>query len=381
MAFSQHPLLNEATAFADSTYYLNVRGDYQGALHYADSCRQRFNAFYRSVSGNQNDTLLSIGDLSVTPPEILWYHQGLDVNYQALLDMRNESAVAALALHQWQLYYYNNRIYTLLFKEMSADASLDSYCRKMLQSQTNKQVAIILIVFLFLAIIILVLWQLMVLHNRRYSFIQQRCNELELMNDELQRLKMEAANLHISNAVLDNTLSTLKHETMYYPSRIQQLLDAGDSASLLEVTTYYRELYGMLSQQAMRQLEHIKLQLQPLDHEVLGDSEMIAYLFDILRRQSGQKTLDVEWQVADDNYVRATVQMPSLQLSDDDMLRLFMPQSEQNVHFLICREIVRQHAEAANRHGCGIRAERNDQNLIQIIITLPRICKTSKSLS
>ena len=381
MAFSQHPLLNEATAFADSTYYLNVRGDYQGALHYADSCRQRFNAFYRSVSGNQNDTLLSIGDLSVTPPEILWYHQGLDVNYQALLDMRNESAVAALALHQWQLYYYNNRIYTLLFKEMSADASLDSYCRKMLQSQTNKQVAIILIVFLFLAIIILVLWQLMVLHNRRYSFIQQRRNELELMNDELQRLKMEAANLHISNAVLDNTLSTLKHETMYYPSRIQQLLDAGDSASLLEVTTYYRELYGMLSQQAMRQLEHIKLQLQPLDHEVLGDSEMIAYLFDILRRQSGQKTLDVEWQVADDNYVRATVQMPSLQLSDDDMLRLFMPQSEQNVHFLICREIVRQHAEAANRHGCGIRAERNDQNLIQIIITLPRICKTSKSLS
>lgn len=381
MAFSQHPLLREATAFADSTYFLNVRGDYQGALNYADSCRQCFNEYYRLVSGNQDDTLQSIGDLSITPPEILWYHQGFDINYQALLDMRNESAVAALALHQWQLYYYNNRIYTLLFKEMSADASLDSYCRKMLQSQTNKQVAIILIVFLFLAIIVLVLWQLMVLHNRRYSIIQQRRSELELMNDELQRLKMEAANLHISNAVLDNTLSALKHETMYYPSRIQQLLDANDTSSLLEVTVYYRELYGMLSQQAMRQLEHTKLHLQPLDHDVLGDAEMIDYLFDILRRKSGQKTLDIEWQQADENYVRAIVRMPSLQLSDDETLRLFMPQSEQNVDFLICREIVRQHAEAANRHGCGIRAERSEQNMIQIIITLPRICKTSKSLS
>ena len=380
-AYPQHPLLQQAYAYADSTYYLNVRGDYQGALCYADSCRQCFNAFYGSVSGYQSDTLLNIGSMSTTPPEVLWYHQGLDVNYQALLDMRNESAVAALALHQWQLYYYNNRIYTQLFKEMSADASLDSYCRKMLQSQTNKQVAIILLVFLFLAIISIVLWQLMVLHNRRYSLMQQRRNELELLVDELQRLKLEAANLHVSNAVLDNTLSTLKHETMYYPSRIQQLLDAGDTSSLLEVTTYYRELYGMLSQQAMRQLEHVKLHLQPLDHELLGDAEMIDYLFDILRRQSGQKTLTVEWQIADDHYVRAVVMMPSLQLSDEEAQRLFMPQSEHHVHFLICREIVRQHGEAANRHGCGIRAERSDQNMIQIIITLPRICKTSKSLS
>ena len=381
VSFAQHPLLSQAYAFADSTYYLNVRGDYQGSLLYADSCQQCFNDYYRSVSGTTADTLLSVGDLSTTPPEILWFHQGFDINYQALLDMRNESAVAALALHQWQLYYYNNRIYTLLFKEMSADVSLDSYCRTMLQSQANKQVAIILLVFLFMAIIALVLWQLMVLHNRRYSLVQQRLSQLELMGDDLQRLKMEEASLYVSNAVLDNTLSTLKHETMYYPSRIQQLLEANDTASLLEVTTYYRELYGMLSQQAMRQLEHTKLHLQPLDHEVLGDVQMIDYLFDILRRQSGQKAIDVDWQFIDDSYVRAIVNMPALQLSEEDTLRLFMPQSESNIHFLICREIVRQHAEAANRHACGIRAERNAQNMIQIIITLPRICKTSKSLS
>ena len=64
--------------------------------------------------------------------------------------------------------------------------------------------------------------------------------------------------LHISNAVLDNCLSTLKHETMYYPSRIRQIVDLGDTNSLSEVVAYYRELYGILSMQAMKQTEHTK---------------------------------------------------------------------------------------------------------------------------
>ena len=328
-----------------------------------------------------DDTLLAIGDLSVTPPEILWLHDNVSVNFQILLDIRNESAVAALALHEWQLYEYNNRIYTQLFKELSADSSLDSYCRTMQQSQTNKQVAIVILVSLFLAIIAVVVWQLMLLHNKRYSILQERRSQLELMADDVTRLKMEEGNLHISNAVLDNTLSTLKHETMYYPSRIQQLLDADDSASLIEVTEYYRELYGILSQQAMRQLDYSKMHLKALDHEVLGDAIFIDYLFDILRKQSGQATLPVEWMPVDDHYVKAVVTMSALQLSDEQLGRLFMPQGQENIPFLICREIVRLHAEATNRHACGIRAERDENQHVKILITLPRICKTSKSLS
>ena len=373
-----HDLL-QASAYADSTYYLNIRGDYQRTLDYADSCRQSLNRYYRSLSDNAADTLLAIGDLSITPPEILWLHDNIPLNFQILLDIRNESAVAALALHEWQLYEYNNRIYTQLFKELSADSSLDSYCRTMQQSQTNKQVAIILLVFLFLAIIAVVVWQLMLLHNKRYSILQERRSQLELMADDVTRLKMEEGNLHISNAVLENTLSTLKHETMYYPSRIQQLLDADDSASLIEVTEYYRELYGILSQQAMRQLDYTKMHLKALDHEVLGDAIFIDYLFDILRKQSGENTLSVEWTPADDQYVKATVSMPALKLTDEQLGRLFMPQDEANIPFLICREIVRLHAEVTNRHACGIRAERNDNQQIKILITLPRICKTSKS--
>ena len=51
---------------------------------------------------------------------------------------------------------------------------------------------------------------------------------LELAKDELHRIIYENQRLHISNNVLDNCLSTLKHETMYYPSRIRQLVDEKD---------------------------------------------------------------------------------------------------------------------------------------------------------
>lgn len=373
--------VDKASAFADSAYFSNINGTYQRTLDYADSCRQYLNTYYKTLNPQPSDTLLRVGDMSVTPPEVLWLRDSLRINYQILLDMRNESAIAALALHEWQLYHYNNRIYTQLFKELSADNTLDSYCRTMQQSQSNKRVAIILIVILFIAIIMVVIWQLMLMHNKRYSILQEKRLRLELMADDLQRLKMEEAALHVSNAVLDNTLSTLKHETMYYPSRIRQLLDTNDTSSLIEVTAYYRELYGILSQQAMRQFDYVKMHVKALPNEVLGDKVYMDYLFEILQRQAGKKKLTTDWQPRDEHYVTARVTMDGLILSDEQIHTLFMPIGISNIPYLICREIVRRHAEATNRHACGIRAERNQQQQIQIIITLPRICKTSKSLS
>ena len=85
-----------------------------------------------------------MGNPSLIAPEIKWFHDSVSTNYHIILDMRNESAVAALALHEWQLYSYNNRIYTQLFKEMSADNTLGNYCLTMQQSQTNKTIAVIL---------------------------------------------------------------------------------------------------------------------------------------------------------------------------------------------------------------------------------------------
>lgn len=48
---------------------------------------------------------------------------------------------------------------------------------------------------------------------------------IEMAEDDLHRAEYENDKLHIANSVLDNCLSTLKHETMYYPSRIRQLID------------------------------------------------------------------------------------------------------------------------------------------------------------
>ena len=196
---------------------------------------------------------------------------------------------------------------------------------------------------------------------------------LEMADDELRRAELENNNLHVANAVLDNCLSTLKHETMYYPSRIQQLLDQDDMQSLSEVVDYYRDLYGILSQQAIRQIEGVHLHVKPLDHDILGDKNLIAYLFEILRKQGGDFSQIVP---KDDKYVEALVPMPQLHLNDEEAQNLFNPATN-HIPYLLCRQIVRDHGEATNRRMCGIWAENNNGNT-NIRIILPRVCRTSK---
>ena len=82
-----------------------------------------------------------IADDNIIPAEVYWLHENLPTNFSIILDIRNESAVAALALHDWDLYKYNNNVYTLLFKENSADKNLSAYCRMMQRSESNKNVA------------------------------------------------------------------------------------------------------------------------------------------------------------------------------------------------------------------------------------------------
>ncbi|MCR4604233.1 MAG: DUF5112 domain-containing protein [Prevotella sp.] len=369
--------LRRASSYADSAYYSNINSSFENTLAYADSCRYYLNHYYRSMRPGRTDTLLSMGDLSLLPSEILWYRDSVRINYEILLTIRNESAVAALALHQWTLYQYNNRIYTQLFKEMSSDNTLADYCRTMQQSQTNKQIAIILLLLLVIIILVAVVWQVLVSIGQAARRQQEQQDRLELMHDEVARVEQEEAALHVSNAVLDNCLSTLKHETMYYPSRIRQLIDSGDDDPLPEVAAYYRELYGILSQQAMRQTEHVRLHLQPLDHDILGDGVLIDYLFEILRKQSGNKQLDISYQTKDDKYVVSTVHMPLLQLSERQASALFTPAND-NIPFLLCRQIVRDHGEATNRRGCAIRAEVKG-NGTDIIIVLPRATRINKT--
>ena len=358
----QHPT-TRASIYADSAYFSNINGNYQRTLCFADSCLDCLNEYYRQLRPDGQQLLQLLDTLGTIVPEIQWLHDSLDVNYNLLMDIRNESAVAALALHDWTLYQYNNRIYTLLFKELSADNTLADYCRTMQQSQTNKTVAVVLLV-LVLVTLLPAYYLLYYRHRleRRFRQEQQLQDNVETLDDELRRTDLEISNLHVSNAVLDNCLSALKHETMYYPSRIRQLIDQGDRSSIAEVAGYYRELYGLLSLQAQRQVERTKLHLQRLDHGLLGDPVLIGYLFDLLKKRSGQRQLDVVYTPIDDRYVEIKVHIPHATNA---------PSQLSMIDQLLCRQIVRDHGEATNRRRCSIREEETADNSIQIIIILP----------
>jgi len=360
--------LDRAAIYVDSAYFSNINGTYERTLLFADSCRYFLNEHYRWQRPQGRALLKSEGDTSVTPSEIVWLRDAVEVNWSVLLDMRNESAVAALALHRWQLYQYNNRIYTQLFKELSADDSLEDYCRTMQRSRTNRTIALILLLMALVAIIP-AYYFLYLRHRlyRRYLAERQQREQLEQLDDDIRRADLEEQNLHVANAVLDNCLSALKHETMYYPSRIRQLVDQGDKESLPEVAAYYRELYGLLSCQAMSQVERSKLrladippsvlQLPPSAGHILGDEVLLRYLMEILKRQTGKRSVDFECVRRDDRYVVLSLTAAGVAGGTD-------------IDRLVCRQILRDHGEATHRRACSIIEEHGDDKT-SIIITLP----------
>ena len=436
----------QAQAYTDSIYDCNIRGDYQQALVYADSCVRAFNAYYSTIHNHHHSSsqdkgslfLLLEGNTSEVIPDVEWYHDSIHIDYKALLSMRNECAVAALAMHRWSLYKYNNKVYTQLFKEMSADATLGDYCMVMQKSESNKNVAIVLLVILFLSIFpayyfiyyrhrvyerfcieqvkninALLLGNadaeeklmkiseidtsrfpdelqhiVMQIKDALVRFVEARKEtqtNIELAEDECRRSQYENEKLHISNSVLDNCLSTLKHETMYYPSRIRQLVDGGEEqlTSIGELAAYYKELYTILSLQAMRQVDSVKpvcksvavgdlLPIQSEDY-VLGDPDMLNYLFDILRKEIKATLTEITVSEKSSHYLCFSVpvhQTPSERLSDEDCQQLFTP-SVGHLPYLFCRQIVRDTGESTNLRGCGIVAEPAQYGMT-IVITLAR---------
>lgn len=419
--------------YADSAYASNVSGDYVKTLRFADTIRTHLNAYYLRLRPNGTDTLRSLGPTSVVQPEEMWLHEAIPLDYDIILSMRNESAVAALALHEWTIYRYNNNVYTQLFKEISADHTLEDYCRVMQASKASKDMAVIILVLL-LILIVVAYYILYYRHLVYYRFClekvkgindilltdtedeeklnrisqvlragssdslpqnlqdivsqvqsalrksaamkKNRMTDIHIAEDELHRAVYEHEQLYICNSVLDNCLSTLKHETMYYPSRIQMLIaDKHRNMDMVqEMAHYYKELYTLLSTQAMRQLDSIKPVCKPIDlntiqrdviHEnkqdcvLLCDADMLAYLFEILRKQNdGQKVVIEEVNTsADKRYVDILLRLERCALSESECQTLFFP-SSQRLPFLLCRQIVRDIGETTNARGCGIKAEK-----------------------
>lgn len=418
--------LSKANTFADSAYVSNVNGYYEKTLQYADSCCYYLNSHYLEQYPESRLLMKLISNESGVSPEILWFRDSIATDYQIILDIRNETAVAALALHYWELYEYNNSIYTQLFKEISADNTLADYCRTMQQSQTNKTIAVIILIII-LIMIIPAYYLLYYRHRIYYRFCVEKINQIndvllsdsdseeklnrinqlseeqypdnlqdvvyqikqalaeavdmyrnkiatiELVEDECRKAEYEYNNLYVSNSVLDNCLSTLKHETMYYPSRIRHLLDAktDNLTSIHELVSYYRDIHTVLSEQAMRQLNQIKLRMSKVSiygANVIGDANLLDYMFNLLLKFAGDKNSKVDITELPNGYVSFSIPLYSQKLTEHQAKNLFNPSSD-NFQLMLCRQIVRDHSEYTNRRRCGIEAEvRNGTAYINVIL-------------
>lgn len=412
--------LQRADIFADSAYFSNINGEYERTLQYADSARSYLNRHYLSLHPG-GKVLMTASPSDVLPAELLWYQDSLPTNYYVILDLRNESAVAALALHKWDLYRSNNKVYTQLYREMGADSTLPAYVRTMQLSENSKTVAIVLLILLLLQLP-LAYYLLYYRHVLTFRFAVEKVNEInrillsdatdevklqrirqtwhkrgvrlhglnaqlgdvvdqieqalqesmrrtaaetydmEMTEDELHKAEYENGRLHVSCSVLDNCLSTLKHETMYYPSRIRQLVenDPSDVQSLHELVDYYKSLYTMLSAQAMEQVEL----------NVKNDKFLRQYLFDLLTSGAGKVEVRVE-DLPDSPYAVCRVEMQEVDYDEQLHHRLFTPLTH-DMKYLVCRQIVREIGEVTNLRGCGISARSSAAGKLMIEIVLPK---------
>ncbi len=420
--------LTLADAFADSAYFSNINGTYQRTLAFADSAIYYLNQHYLRQYPQGKNLMVSSPKLSQAA-ELKWFADSVTTDYSIILDIRNESAVAALALHQWTLYDRNNKVYTKLFRERSTDNTLPEYVRTMQSSENSKTVAVILLFLLLLQLPIAYyllyyrhvvtyrfavdrirdinllllsdqsipeklkrirdIWSKKSRHTRVNFRLDEVVHEIEeelkrgqdlsngkeadnqLLEDELRRVRFENDRLHVSNSVLDNCLSTLKHETMYYPSRIRQLIEASpdDVASLKELVDYYKSIYLMLSAQAMEQVET----------NLKCDAALKDYLFRLIQetvkdlaKAHGIAITQVKQEIKTVHTAYATCQFVFSGLKYDDSLhhRLFTPLTV-DMRFLVCRQIVREMGETTNLRGCGIQAKPSDDGFLVIEVVLP----------
>ena len=435
--------LQLACQFADSAYFCNINGRYQRTFVFADSAIHYLNHHYLELRPGGKDLMVRKPKLA-DAAELKWFEDSLKTDFNVILDLRNECAVAALALHDWSLYNSNNKVYTQLFRERSADNTLDDYVRTMQVSGNAKTVAVILLLLLLLQLPV-AYYLLYYRHVLSYRYAVDKINRInavllgkasdeaklpgqgkasdelthtveeaassdeaklaeiekiwnrrrdtssfhaqldevvrqiedslrkgietsndeathiELAEDELHRVEYENGKLHIANSVLDNCLSTLKHETMYYPSRIRQVIDENpeDVESLRELVDYYKSLYTMLSAQAMEQVEgNVKFD-KSLNDELLammkGKSRSVVTTLS-LRQNSPYAIYRVE--KTEETY-------------DEKRDSLLFTPLTSDMKCMLCRQIVRELGEVTNLRGCGIQAKASANGHLVIEAVLP----------
>ena len=548
--------LEQANLLADKVYHANLAGNYHDALSVADSAFVCLNHYYQSNSGKINPLLTLAGEGNAA--ELTWFEDGFDTDYYTLLDVRNEVAVACLALNLFDAYQYNNQAYTSLYKQISKDVSLAEYCEQMELSANNKIVSIVLCVVLLLALLfgyymlyfrhrlmyrynleqvfevnqraisiplfgkrdkqeiastlasglykeineLLAMDVLGIavysneLHKLCYAFsslgefedemksemlhcfelgepilnkentirsvplcvkvgedvhrmgvmafqggagtereedellfklvanyisiiiynavelVAQKYDEIEIRQDEVRRLIRENSQLHVQNLVLDNCLSTIKHETIYYPNRIKQIIEKLNQnmseteecqqvETIADLVEYYKGLFTILSSWAARQLEettfkrgvvsskelseharrfferqlrkldvNLELVLKSEDVNMIGDIVLLKFLLEnlILESVSYKRSGKLELHIyKEGDFVRFDFLDYRREYCREDLNQLFYPQLSRmkqkgidglsGTEYLICKQIIREHDEFAGRRGCRMNAD------------------------
>lgn len=431
-------LLLLASDYADEAYYANVDGLYEQALVYIDSSMVVLNDHARRFLDERRRFLhLGANTLKgacteslqdgLPPAELRWWERGYNTDYHVIMDLRNEAAVACLALQRMRGYRYNNQAFTTLYKLYSEDPFLEELCKEMeVQTQHRRMAAWVAIGLLCLFPLVLYggYWQ----RQRRRNWESEQEAE-----DRLRRAEFEDSKLHVQNQVLDNCLSTIKHETAYYPNKIGKMVErmraeatqtlcSEDVQSMSELIEYYKGVFTLLSSCASRQLEEvtfrrtrievasllgyaeeyatkvankrrIQLSLETSGEEgvrVLGDELELQFLFEnLIDEAAGTVFMKPDFAhslrleaVVEAGFVRFTFTDPHRSFTDENLRRFFYPDlqrmkqgaeagSLQGTEFLICKQIIREHDEFCGHRGCRIYAEKLGAGFC-VVFTIPK---------
>ena len=252
--------------------------------------------------------------------------------------------------------------------------------------------------------------------------------DIESAHEETRRASWEDSMLHVQNMVLDNCLSTIKHETIYYPNKIKQIVGRLNAQNLseteereavetmTELIEYYKGIFTILSSCASRQLEEvtfrrtvipvqelldaagkyfmklmknrperIELEIEPMEAKVIGDVNQLRFLLENLIDEALTVHEDgvIRLQARKDNeYVRFLFTDTRREKSVEELNQLFYPNLARmtsgekgelrGTEYLVCKQIIRDHDEFAGRRGCRINAEPAEGGGFTVYFTIPR---------
>lgn len=274
------------------------------------------------------------------------------------MQIENEMAIASQGLCLWDEYRMHNKQCVRLHRILTSDPDLPIYAHRLHLVKSEITGALVFTLLLFLCSVFFLV--LIVRRSRRRRRAMQHQNDIHTEQIEtMNRVQYELDRVHIQNRILDNCLSTIKHETMYYPARIQQMALSGntDKDDLMQLMHYYNEVYTILLEQAQRQTA-IRL---ALDETVLAE----------LKRRIMACIPNAPYSVSVSE--RGNIQKIRISVLEQSIAdNLFTPEAG-NLDAFVAREIVRMHDAACGYPGLRLYVENN-----KIIITL---WKNSRLLS